>query len=152
MNNLIGYLILTVLALSLAAVAFYEPQIISNHNSFLCGFVDQDLLGVLGFIVAITAASASSVHLELRRLEAEYKFRNGFENTRKEVKRGAFALLLLFLVAFALVILKPIISTNERIEALVNGAAIVIVVWNVLVLIALLQLAFKVGPIDLGEE
>lgn len=152
MNNVIGATLLIAIALLLSLIAVCQPQLTSDNNSFLREFVGQELLSVLGFIVAITAASASSVHLELRRLEFDYKYPNGFASTRSEVKRGAFGLLFLFLGAFTLVIIKPIVANNEHVQALINGAAIVIVVWNILVLIALLQLAFKVGPISLDEE
>jgi hypothetical protein len=152
MNNLIGYAILIAITLVIIVLSACQPQLLSNKNSFLDGFVNHEFLNILGVIVAITAASASNVHLELRRLESEYNFPNGFENTRREVKRGAFALLWLFLAAFVLVVVKPILSTNENIESLLNGAAVVIIAWNILVLLALLQLAFKVGPISIDDH
>lgn len=152
MNNPIGAILLIGMALLVVILASCSPGLISDQNSFLKGFVGQDLLNILGVIVAITAASSSSVHLELRRLEAEYKFKDGFENTRREVKRGAFALIWLFGAAALLVIAKPILAQSPTTETLCNGAAVFILFWNILVLYSLLRLAFKVGPIFFDED
>lgn len=152
MNNIIGAALLIGMAVIVVSISVCAPSILSDNNTFMSNFVNHELLNILGVIVAITAASASNVHLELRRLEAEYKFKDGFEQTRREVKRGAFALVTLFGAAFLLVAAKPVVAINQNIQALINGASAFILFWNILVLWALLGLAFKVGPIFFDED
>jgi len=153
MSNVVGAILLVGFALGVILVALCEPALLSDNNSFLKNFVNHEFLNILGVIVAITAASASSVHLELRRLEADYNFKNGFENTRKEVKRGAFSLLVLFGLGVILVVIKPLISLEQpKVEALLNGFSLFILFWNILVLWSLLELSFKVGPVSLDDD
>jgi hypothetical protein len=149
MNNTIGAAILIGVAVVVVVLAACQPWILDDGNRFLAGFVSYDLLSILGVIVAITTASASNIHLELRRLEAEYKAKDAFAATRGQVKSGAMALIYLLLFAFALVMIKPVVASSTHIQALINGAAVWIFVWNILVLVAQLRLAFKVGPLDL---
>lgn len=152
LNNLTGTIILVALVLVVIIVSATHPSLLSDENAFLHDFISSQILGILGVIVAITAASASSVHLELRRMEHDYRARDAFASTRNEVKRGAFALLYLFGLAFVLVVAKPIIGHNSHTIALLNGLGCVIVVWNIMVLVALLQTAFTVGPIHFDES
>jgi hypothetical protein len=151
MNNAVGSLILLVAGGAVIVISVCHPAALSDVNSFLKQFVNHEFLNIIGIIVAITTASAANVHLELRRLEAMYKFKDGFERTRNEVKRGAFALIVLFGSGVVLVVIKPLLPQNEHMMALINGAALLIILWNILVLWALVGLAFKVGPIDLDE-
>ncbi|MER8981087.1 hypothetical protein [Mesorhizobium sp. M0870] len=151
MSNTLGYFLLGIAALAGVIISLCDPILISDRNTFLKGFVDADLLNILGVIFAITAASASNIHLELRRLEAMYQ-PDAFLRTRREVKRGAFALVYLFVAAAALMLLKPIFADGLCSQALFNSAAILILLWNVLVLVGLLELSFKVGPIIIDYD
>ncbi|TIP80614.1 MAG: hypothetical protein E5X63_30800, partial [Mesorhizobium sp.] len=151
MNNPLGYFVLFVAALAGVIVSLCDPILVSDRNQFLKGFVDADLLNILGVIFAITAASASNIHLELRRLEAMYQTPDAFLRTRREVKRGAFALVYLFVAAAGLMLLKPIFADGLCSQALFNSGAMFILLWNVLVLVALLELSFKVGPIIIDD-
>ena len=152
MTNFLGFALLTFLAIALIIMGGSAPGILSDENQFLRGFVNHEYVNILGVIVAITTASASSIHLELRRLEAEYKFPNGFEKTRKEVRRAAITLVMLFCAGFLLALLKPYFSGDLCGQIVFNAVAIFIFFWNILILLALLRLAFKVGPIHLDED
>jgi hypothetical protein len=47
----------------LGALSFCHSSWLSDDNTFLKNFVNQELLAVLGVIVTITLASAASLHL-----------------------------------------------------------------------------------------
>lgn len=136
---LVGILSLIVASL---LISWLHPQWLSDNNSFLKGFVNQELLAVLGVIVTITLASAASLHLELNRLEDAYG--EGFEEARSATKRYAYMLIWLFLGALVLVVAKPIVAINDHIEAALNGTAIIIIVLNVLALVDLTGAVFAI--------
>ena len=46
----------------------------------------------------------------------------------------------------AILVVKANIPTSDIAQSLINGSAVLIVLFNVLVLIDLVQMAFKIGP------
>jgi hypothetical protein len=52
----------------------------------------------------------------------------------------------LFLFAVVIVVLKPLLPHSEAAEAVVNGLALIILLFNVLILPDLTQLAFSIKP------
>jgi len=151
MVNLAAYIILFLFANLVVTISLCQPEFLSNNNAALANFFDNQFINVLGVIVALTVASASSISLELRKMEAAYAVKDGFSATRLEVQRGAFALIHLFLFSFLLVIFKKFVSDagGKVGEALIHGSALFLVFWNVMILFALMKLAFKIGPIHL---
>jgi hypothetical protein len=131
--------------LSLAA-----PWVMSDGNVFLKGFVNHELLAFLGVVVTITLASATNLHLELNKLE-EQEQRLGFTGTRAAIKRSAISLVTMLMIAIVLTVAKPLVVLpdphQQQIgQSLFNGAALLIVLFNVLVLIDLTQAAFGLKP------
>ena len=126
--------------------AIYNPSYLSDQNEFLHHFVNQELfLTLLGIIMTITLASAASLHLEFNKIEERYKKR-GLSNTRRGVAQGAYCLIALFLAATVLVVVKPLLPHSDTAESLVNGIALILVLFNVLILLELTQLAFAIQP------
>lgn len=126
----------------MAAVSWWKTDWLSNRNAFLAGFVNQELLAVLGVIVTITLASAASLHLELNRLEEAHG--EGFDEARKATRWYAYLLIWLFLGAIALVIIKPVAATTAFIEAIFNSLAILIIVLNAMALMDLTGAVFQI--------
>ncbi|PJB71957.1 MAG: hypothetical protein CO093_04060 [Alphaproteobacteria bacterium CG_4_9_14_3_um_filter_47_13] len=121
------------------------PDVLSDKNSFLKGFVTHELLGFLGVIVTITLASAANLHLKLNELEEKVQ-KQVFSKTRAMVKKSAYWLLGMLLIAFLLVVIKPVVANSNTVEAIFNGAALLVVFFNILVLIDLTQSAFSLEP------
>lgn len=121
------------------------PDVLSDKNSFLKGFVTHELLGFLGVIVTITLASAANLHLKLNELEEKVQ-KQVFSKTRAMVKKSAYWLIGMLLIAFLLVVIKPVVATSNTVEAIFNGAALLVVFFNILVLIDLTQAAFSLEP------
>jgi hypothetical protein len=142
----------------LSAISCYQPDWLSDSNSFLKGFVNQELLAVLGVIVTITLASAANLHLELNRLEDQYG--EGFSEARLATKAYAYLLIVLFFVALVLVVAKPIVADSSIAEAFFNSAAIIVVTMNLLSLADLATAVFQIpahrrigneGALERGE-
>jgi hypothetical protein len=130
-------------------LAIATPWVFDDKtNTFLRGFVNHELLNFLGIIVTITLASAANLHLELNKNE-ERAGRRGFVETRLRLRRSVGSLIAMLLFAVVLVVAKPLIAlaypTESIAVALPNAIAVLIVIFNVLVLIDLTYTIFKLS-------
>lgn len=133
MNRTIAWVSLLGLLTVLLTVSACAPFLLSDQgNAFLAGFVNQELLALMGVIVTITLASAGNLHLELNKLED----RTGlpFSRTRTAVRMSAYSLIMIFALAGALVVVKPMLGSDIRATAAANSVAIVLVVFSLFVL------------------
>jgi hypothetical protein len=121
------------------------PWVLSDENRFFAGFVNYEFLTFMGVIVTITLASASNLFIELNKLEDRLD-EAVFAKTKGHVKDSAFALIGALIAAIVLVILKPLLACSHRAEAGLNGVAVAILLFSVLVLIDLTQAAFGLDP------
>ena len=145
MTRTIGFCALICAATLVAVVAACCPSAMSDKNDFLHHFVNHELLGLLGIIMTITLASAANLHLEFNKIEERFRHR-GLTKTRRGVVQSAYCLIGLFFVSVVIVVAKPIASHSEVSEALFNGAALFVLLWNILILIEITQMAFAIGP------
>lgn len=152
MTKNIGYCTLICLATLVAILAVAAPTLISDDNEFLKSFVNHELLNVLGVIVAITLASAAQLHLTLNGIEERLGIPNSFIKTRSGVQSSVYWLIGLFLVALAIVIVKPLVASSQWAQTLANGASVIVVVWNLLVLVSLTQAVFAVPAVTDDED
>ena len=128
-------------------IAGSAPHLLSDDgNSFLKGFVNHELLSILGVILAITLGSAAQLHLTFNKIEEDYQRLNALSNSRRSVHGSAFWLIGFFIFAILSVLTKPLIAKNAWSQALFNGVGIIILIAYVLILIDLLKTAFSIGP------
>ena len=142
MAKVLPWMILISLLTVLLTISFAAPHLLDDRNTFLADFVNHELLSVLGFIVAVTLASAASVHFELNKLQDETG--KPFERTRRSLGRSAFSLIVLFGAAFLIVIVKPLLPTAPYNAAVANSFAIAIIYFNLSVLLDLTRTVFKI--------
>jgi uncharacterized membrane protein len=122
-----------------------RPEILSDDNKFLAGFVNQEFLAIAGVMLSITLASAAQIHLKLNEIEEKHG-RVFLVRTRANVRSGAYFLIMLFLVGVLLVVAKPIIADRSWVQSAFNGAALFVLLWMTLVLTALTRLIFAIKP------
>jgi hypothetical protein len=125
--------------------AIYNPAYLSDQNTFMHHFVNHELLALLGIIMTITLASAAGLHLEFNKIEEKFQ-KSGLTSTRRGVVQGAYGLIFSFLFAIVLVVFKPLLPHSEAAEAIVNGLALILLLFNVMILLDLTQLAFSIKP------
>lgn len=130
----------------LLTISFSAPYLLDDRNTFLANFVNHELLGVLGFIVAVTLASAASVHFELNRIEDATG--KPFHRTRRSLKKSAYSLIVLFAVAGIVVVIKPVVPAEPNNMAFANSFAISIIYFNLSVLLDLTRTVFKIPSIE----
>jgi len=121
------------------------PWSISDSNSFLKGFVNQEFLSFMGVVVTITLASVANLYLALNGLEDRVD-RPIFIKTKSHIRHSAYMLIAMLVCSLVLVVLKPLIVCGERSAAFVNGASITVVWISILILIDLTKAAFNLDP------
>lgn len=144
MVRILTILALIILIIGIGVISWCDPFWLSDKNAFLKEFMNHELLAVLGVIVTITLASAANLHLEFNRLEDA--FGESFPEARSATKNYAYLLIALFVIALALVVLKPIVAHGLHLQAAFNGAGIVIIALNVLALLDLTIAVFEISP------
>lgn len=122
-----------------------RPEVLSDENKFLAGFVNQEFLAIAGVMLTITLASAGQIHLKLNEIEEKHK-RVFLIKTRANVRNGAYCLIGLFLFAVVLVVSKPTLAQAQWVQSAFNGAALFVILWMTLVLTALTRLIFAIKP------
>src|SRR5262245_876498 len=107
-------------------LAVIAPWTLSDQNTFLKGFINHELLAVIGVIVTITLASAANLHLQLNIIE-ERVGQRVFSSTKGAVRRSAYSLIWMLLLALVLVVVKPMVlrhQVSEIAAAVVNGIGV----------------------------
>jgi hypothetical protein len=146
MNKIVSYCVIICWSTIVIVLSLTAPFIMSDQNSFFKEFVNHELLNILGVILAITIASAGQLHLELNSIEEKYSTNNRFIKTRAGIKSAVFWLVGLFFIGTILVSIKPLLCADTWAQALFNGAALLILIWNVLVLVSIIQTVFSIKP------
>lgn len=143
MNRTIAWTALIGILTVLLTISASAPYLLSDEgNKFLAGFVNQELLSLLGVIVTITLASAGNLHLELNKMQDRTKL--PFTRTRKAVKLSAYSLIAILAAAGALVVVKPMLGPDMRATAACNAVAIVLIVFSLFVLIDMTRTIFAI--------
>lgn len=145
MPRALPWTILIGLMAVLLSISFAAPDLLNDRNSFLRNFVNHEFLATLGFIVAVTLASAASVHFELNRLEDATG--KTFKRARGGLRKSAYSLVALFAAAGFIVVLKPLVSEPHKI-AVANSLALLILYFNLSVLLDLTRTVFKIPPVS----
>lgn len=154
MNRTVALCTFIVATAAWLTISIATPWVLSDNNTFLRGFVNHELLAFLGVLVTITLGSAAHLHLSLNQLE-ERAMEAGIDGsslfpTRQSLRQSAYWLVGMLVSSIVLVITKPLVlqamPSSERAGALLNGAAVLILLFSVLLLIDLTQMAFLIGP------
>lgn len=145
MSKTLFYLILVVFAATSIVLVAVRPDWVSDQNTFLRDFVNHEFLNLLGVILAITLASVANMHLEFNKIEERFQ-RAGLSKSRQNIKKAAYWLIGLFVAGVTVVTLKPLFGQGAVGEGVANMAALLIVLWHVLILIILTQLVFAIPP------
>lgn len=145
MSRTIAYCVLIVAFGVVAALSACAPNVLGDSNSFLKELVGAGLLNILAVIVSITLASASQLHLAFNRIEraAGKRF---LHRSRAGVRQACYFLIALLITGVLLVVIKPLVALSPWSQSLVNGLALWVLLWNVLILISITSAVFAIGP------
>lgn len=145
MNRTIAICLMICWVALAAVIAVVRPELISDKNSFLKDFVNQEFLGFMGVVVTITLASAGNLFIELNKLEDRAEV-SVFAKTKRSVKASAFSLIWSLVFALILVTVKPLLGPSQGAQAIANAAALTTILFSILVLVDLTVAAFNLDP------
>ncbi len=145
MNKTVAHIIMIISTAVCFILSLCCPWVLSDNNNFLKNFVNHEMLSFLGVVVTITLASAANLHLELNKFEEKVN-ENVFHKTRDSIKKSAYWLLSFLSLAIVLVIAKPLLCGSVIATSLINGAALLIILFNILTLVDLTNTVFALGP------
>ena len=139
-------ILIIAIATILLSISACAPFHLSDKNDFFVKFVSQELLSALGVMLTIVISLAAYLHFELNNLEE--KTGGSFDGTRSKVKLSVNALLVVFVCAFIVVIVKPIVANvSINLQAVFNSFSIIFMAINISVLIDLSRTIFKIPAV-----
>lgn len=138
------------------ALTIAAPSVLAA-NTFLNGFVTHEILALLAVVLTITLASVANVHLTITRIirskfADENKGRLAAAPARSEINSNAWALFWAFLVCVAVLVLKGAYPTEVYLVSLMNGLALLVLLFNLLVLHDIYQTVFDLAEAGHGEK
>jgi Na+/proline symporter len=148
MTKTIAWTLLIALTAVVVVLSAVNPAVLGRENAFLDEYAGVDMLNVLGVILAITLASAGQLHLTLNQIEERHKTKSSFVSTRASIMGSAYMMIWLFCGGMLLLAIKSAFPDVAWARSFFNGAAVVVTIWNVLVLVSLTGLIFRIKPED----
>lgn len=139
-----------------AALTITAPAVLAR-NAFLNGFVTHEILALLAVVLTITLASVANIHLTITRIikskfADEDKGRLAAAPARSEINSNAWALFWAFLTCVVVLVLKGAYPTEPYLVSLMNGSALLILFFNLLVLYDIYQTVFDLAEAGHGEK
>ncbi|QSB43435.1 hypothetical protein IDJ81_08470 [Tsuneonella flava] len=120
-----------------AVLTIAHPSVLAE-NSFLDAFISHEILALLIVILTITLASIGNIHLTLSRMVQRFENRAEGElaatPARNEINSSGWSLLYAFAVCTVILLVKGGTDSNAYAQSATNGAGLVILLFNMLVL------------------
>jgi hypothetical protein len=121
-----------------------DPAMIDDRNPFLATFVPNELLNVLGVVLAIFLPSAAGLYLKLSELGRGDES-NPFSSTKTQIWSSVIIIILLFISTVVILIIKGLGPGEGRWGAFFNGLALVLLLAHILVLFDITRAVFVVA-------
>jgi hypothetical protein len=118
------------------------PKVFSDQNKFFSDFLDSDLLSTVGFMASISLATATSIHFAMNDFEIREKM--ALTTTKASVRRSATSLIVTFVFALLIVVVKPLWPDCPKFVAYANMASIMLLIFNAFVMHDLLMTALSI--------
>lgn len=124
---------LSVFAILLIFCITWRPEYLSDENTFLKEFVDQDLLAFLGIILTLSLSLLAQLFISVGKL-SEKLDSTAATDIRDELRSTAKVLVGVFFVSLLVVFAKPILPSTEVWVASINALVVWLVVFYSLIL------------------
>ena len=124
-------------------LSFSAPWVFGDKNTFALKFIGSDLLSLVGVVMSITLASATNINFELNKLQIK-GVGDSFTRTRGAIRNSAIALIVSWLIALGVVVVKPLVGGGDTATSLVNGLGLLVVVFDALMLVDLTRTALEI--------
>jgi|GEM_PF-2518364 len=141
-------------AAGIVAFLLIEPDALSE-NTFLMGFVNHEVLGLMSVILTVTLASVANIHLALNRiiakkLKATDEVLSVAREVKSELRDNAWLIFWGFALSIVLLLIKGAFTEQVFVIAAVNGAILWILSLYILCMYDIYRVVF--GIVDLEHE
>lgn len=144
MTKSIAYCALIATFTLVGVLSAVSPAILGTPGTALDKFVTEQVLNVLGVILAIMLASAANLHLEFNKIEERFRRKGGLSKTKASVRISTQWMIGLFCLYIVMMLFKP--EEPVWLRSICNGLALIVLLWYVLIMIDLTQTIFKIEP------
>lgn len=152
---MIRWVVIIAVSTFFGVLTVIQPGVLAT-NEFLQGFVSHEIIALLIVVLTITLASVGNIHLTLTRIVRK-KFDNQSEGelaaapARAEIDSSAWGLFWAFGLCILVLILKGAFPHGPYIVSAANGAALVILLFNLMVMHDLYKTVYELtkgGHVD----
>jgi hypothetical protein len=144
--KIVSLTLLIVLAGVFAGVSICMPSVLSK-NEFLAGFINQEILSIMGVIMTISITSIATIHIWFNELEEKHG-QKVFGKARREVNQTAFYFIGLFLAQLGLLVVRsfPLFAESDVARSLFNGASLLLLICSVITLLDIMGVVRALTP------
>jgi hypothetical protein len=139
----LGYTLLIGSLIAVVAITHFEPSWLGDENEFMRQFVDEQMLNILGVIIAIFLPSAATLYLRLAEIQRDRGV--DLAKYRAAIRWNCGIVVGLFAATVVLLIFKGSVSDVKELTSAANGLTLVVLLANLLVLVDLTIAMFDVG-------
>lgn len=141
------YLTTTIVAAGvLVAVSVCRPEILAK-NKFLEGFINHEILNIMGVIMTISIATIATIHIWFNELEDKHK-QKVFGPARREINQSAFYFIALFLLQLLLLVVRSFFEGNDLAMSLFNSGSLLLLICSVITLVDIMGVVRALTPAD----
>ena len=146
--KIVFLILLIVLAGVFVAMSVCQPEILAR-NTFLEGFINQEVLNIMAVIMTISIASIATIHIWFNELEDKHG-QKVFRAARREINQAAFYFIGLFLAQLLCLIVRslPIFGGSDVALSLFNGGSLLLLLCSVLTLMDIMGVVRALTPAD----
>jgi uncharacterized protein YacL len=143
------YLILLIVTAGvMLALSICAPTILAK-NSFLMGFINHEILGIMAVIMTISIASIATIHIWFNELEEKHQKRV-FGAARREINQSAFTFIGLFVAQLVCLFVRsiPIFENSDTAISVFNGISLLLLLCSVITLWDVMAVVRALTPAD----
>jgi hypothetical protein len=120
----VGYILLIGAAILVAGIAVCSPDRLGDGNPLIRALINEQILNILGVIIAIFLPSAANLHIRLAELEV--RLNKNLQEYRNTIKFNCNVLIALFIATVLALMVKGGNGSIPWLVAAVNGLARII--------------------------
>lgn len=140
----ISYAILVLAFAAVVGLTYCKPTVLGD-NRFIQNLADNQSLGILGVVIAIFLPTAATLYVRLS--EIERQLRRSLKRTRAKIKYNCIEVVVLFVLTAGALMVKAWAGDVSWVASAANGIVLWVILSNLLVLVDLTNVMFKVGEL-----
>ena len=143
--KIFGYSLIFLALVSIIYFTKHSPHTLA-YNNFLDSFIGVEILALFSVIVTITFASVENIHLYLCKMEGDLGKAGCFKNTRSEVNKNIYAMVVMLLISIITLIIKGGEASTVCLS-IIHGTHLLILLTYIIILLDIYSLITKMAEL-----